>query len=288
MNRVDSKSGSSMAKIKLDSDLIIHYSDLNSRGRPVILLLHGLGANGDSWFYQFEPLVDSGYRVLAPDLRGFGRSSYPGVPNSPHLMAEDMVRMLSKLNISSAILLGISMGGTVALEMALNHPTLAESLILVNTFSKIRPRNPSIWLMYAYRYFLVNSLGIPIQARYVCNKLFPRSDQEYLRNTFYDQVVQANPDGYRTAMRSFASFNVDHKLKEIGIPTLVVTGAEDSVVSPDIQTHLAENIPNAEHVIIRDSNHAVIVEKPEEFNSAMIDFLQRTLPVNRPHMSKNN
>jgi pimeloyl-ACP methyl ester carboxylesterase len=262
-----------MAKIKLDPDLIIHYSDLNPQGHPVVLLLHGLGANGDSWFFQFEALVEAGFRVLVPDLRGFGRSSYPGDGCNPHIMAEDIAKILSRLNIPSAIIIGISMGGTVALELVLNHPSLVQSLVLVNTFSKLRPKNSSYLFLSAFRYFLVLTLGIPAQARYVVARLFPNDDQEYLRNSFYDQITQANPSGYRTTMRSLAKFNMDGRLNEINVPTLVVTGENDSIVEPAIQSRMAQNIPEAKHVVIKDADHAVIVEKPEKFNQTVLNFL---------------
>jgi pimeloyl-ACP methyl ester carboxylesterase len=262
-----------MAKIKLEPDLVIHYTDLNPQGHPVVLLLHGLGANGDSWFFQFEDLVEAGFRVLAPDLRGFGRSSYPGDQNSPLLMAKDMARALARLNISSTMVIGISMGGTVALELILNHSSLIQSIVLANTFSKLRPKNPSAWFLYAMRYFMVHTFGIPWQARYVVNKLFPAPNQEYLRNSFYEQILQANPDAYRSTMRSFARFDVDGRLGEIDVPVLVVTGEHDIVVPPDIQTKMVSKIPSAKHVVIKDAGHAMIAEKPKEFNQVVLNFL---------------
>lgn len=263
-----------MPKVILDTDLIIHYSDLNPGGDPVVLLLHGLGANGDSWFFQYEALVEAGFRVLAPDFRGFGHSSYPGEGCNPRILAQDIEKFLTRLRVPSVILIGISMGGTVALELTLNSPNLVNSLVLVNTFSKLRPKKIYYWMLYALRYLLVVTLGIPVQARYVTGRLFPHPEQEYLRNSFYDQITQANPIGYRSMMRSFAKFNLDRRLNEINVPTLVITGENDSIVSPDIQTDMARKIPGAKQITIKDSDHAVIVEKPQEFNQEILNFLQ--------------
>ena len=67
-----------MAILELEPGLTIHYLDFNPGGYPAVLLLHGLGATGNSWQLQFHPLIEAGYRVLAPDMRGFGQSNFPG------------------------------------------------------------------------------------------------------------------------------------------------------------------------------------------------------------------
>jgi len=262
-----------MATLDLEPGLSLHYSDLNPGGTPIVILLHGLGATGDSWQLQFPALIESGFRIITPDMRGFGKSTYPEGPNSPQIMAEDVAKLLNRLEITSAYLVGISMGGTIALQFALNHPSMVDSLLLVNTFASLRPRKISYWLFYSIRLLLIQVLGIPHQARFVVNRLFPDPEQEFLRESFYKQIIQANPAGYRSTIKSFVNFNVSDRLYEIQSPTLVVTGDKDTVVPPKTQQELAENIPNANLVVINNAGHAVIVEKPEEFNHAMLAFL---------------
>lgn len=264
-----------MPDIELEPDLILHYADLNPRGNPVILLLHGLGANGDSWFFQFDALANAGYRVLAPDLRGFGRSSCPGNGCSPRLIAQDIEEFLDGLKVPSVALVGISMGGTAALQLAINSPNFVNSLVLVSTFSKLRPDRAYYWLLYAIRYLLAITFGIPTQARFISRKLFPNPDQEYIREAFYNQITQANSRAYREIMWSYTRFNLDDRLNEIKVPTLVVTGERDSVVSPANQSKLAKKIPGAVQVVIKDSDHAVIAEKPGDFNQVLLDFLRQ-------------
>lgn len=262
-----------MAILDLEPGLSIHYNDLNPNGFPTVILLHGLGATGDSWQLQFPSLVESGFRILAPDMRGFGKSSYPGGDNNPQIMAEDVANFLNRMEVNSVYMVGISMGGTIALQFALDHPTILDSLILVNTFARLRPKKISYWLFYTIRFLLIMVLGLPTQARYLVNKLFPYPDQEILRETFFDQIIQANQAGYRSTIKSFVKFNLTKRLCEIQTPTLVVTGDRDSVVPPKTQIELVEKIPYARQIVINNAGHAVIVEKPNEFNQAVIDFL---------------
>jgi 3-oxoadipate enol-lactonase len=262
-----------MANIELESGLTINYLDLNPNGDQVLLLLHGLGATGESWQLQFPPLVESGFRVLAPDMRGFGRSTYPGGSNNSGLMAQDMIKFLDQLEIDISHIIGISMGGTIALQLILKQPSLVESLVLTNTFAKLRPRKISPWFFYVVRLALLHIIVMKKQADYVAKRLFQDPHQAELRDAFIAQVTQANPNGYRSTLRSFARYDLSAQVREIKTPTLIITGERDSVVPPAVQAELANQIPNAQHVIIPDAGHAVIVEQPEAYNRVILDFL---------------
>src|SRR5512138_144541 len=102
--------------------LRLHYLEYNPYGSKTVLLLHGLGVNGSSWKLQFQPLEAAGFHILAPDIRGFGQSSYPPEKLSVHKMAEDMVCLLQVLGTGLVSVAGISMGGTVAQQMVLDNP----------------------------------------------------------------------------------------------------------------------------------------------------------------------
>ncbi len=166
-----------MPNIDLDPGLTIHYSDLNPNGNSVILLLHGLGVTGDSWQMQFPALIDAGFRILAPDMRGFGKSTYPGGPNNSRVMAKDMVAFMESLAIRSFHIIGISMGGTIALQLILDQPTMVDTLLLTNTFANLRPQKFSLWFFYAIRLALVHIFGMTKQADFVARRLFPDPEQ---------------------------------------------------------------------------------------------------------------
>jgi pimeloyl-ACP methyl ester carboxylesterase len=188
-------------------------------------------------------------------------------------MAGDMAGLLERLETGPVHVVGISMGGTLALQLALDFPELVDRLVLVNTFARLRPERPSVWLYFALRFVLVHTLGLPIQARAVARRIFPGPDQELLRRVLFEQICQADPKGYRAAMRALARFNVLRRLGEIHVPTLVITSELDGTVSPKTQRILVERIPNARQGVIPGAGHAVTAEQPEAFNRAMIDFL---------------
>jgi 3-oxoadipate enol-lactonase len=253
--------------------LSIHYEDHNPQGSPAVLLLHGLGVTGSSWQLQIPCLVAAGFRVIAPDARGFGQSTYPGGGISIAGLADDIAALLEATGVSPAHVVGISMGGTLALQLALDRPELVRRLVLVNTFARLRPRKPGVWLYLALRLVLVHTLGLEPQARAVARRIFPSPAQEQLRRTMIAQIMQADPRGYRASMRALARFDVQKRLGEIHIPTLVVTADGDTTILPENQRPLAEMIPGARQVIIPGARHAVIVDQPEAFNRELLNFL---------------
>jgi 3-oxoadipate enol-lactonase len=238
-----------------------------------VILLHGLGATNESWGFQIPELLRHKYRVLAPDFRGFGKSSYPGGRQSISDLASDIITMMNGADISTANLVGISMGGAIALQLAYCHPDRFNKLVLVNTFANLRPNSLRGWLYFATRFGLVHLLGLPTQARFVANRLFPHPEQDHLRQMFIEQILQANPKGYRATMRSLMSFNLKQQLRHISVDTLVISGENDTTVPLPTQGYLARNIPNACRVIIPGAGHALTVEKPTEFNKILIDFI---------------
>ncbi len=262
-----------MAELFIEPGLTIHYQDFNSNGNPDVLLLHGLGANSESWQLQSPALADAGYHVIVPDMRGFGQSTYPGGQNNPRVMAGDMVKLMQGLSSEKFHLVGISLGGTVALELVSARPEMVKSLVITNSFAILRPKQISLWLFYLIRVLLVHLVGIETQADYVAERLFPNPDQAILRGAFKEQICQSNPSGYRSTMRSLAFFDVRAGVTEIQVPTLVITGENDTVVPPKSQAELARLIPGSQHKIIKDTGHAVTVEKPDRYNQLLLEFL---------------
>lgn len=262
-----------MPNIKLGSGLTIHYRNLNPNGNQVMLLLHGLGATCESWQLQFPALLEAGFRVLAPDMRGFGGSTFPGGSNNSELMAHDMILFLERLEVENCHIIGISMGGTIALHQTLIKPALVDSLILTNTFAKLRPKKVRTWFFYVYRLVLMHLFGMQSQAKFVAKKLFPKPEHVELREEFINEVCQANPKGYRSTVRSFARYDLSAQIKKINVPTLIITGENDSVVPPEVQNELANQIPNSQHIIFPGAGHAVSVEHPKTYNKVILDFL---------------
>ncbi len=238
-----------------------------------MVLLHGLGADGNSWTLQFQPLIDAGFRPIAPDAPGFGKSPYDGKGWSFRRTAQEVADLLVSLRCEPAHIVGLSMGGIVAQQFALDHPGLTRKLVLVSTFAVLRPESLAGWLYFTRRFILVNTLGLPAQARFVAGRIFPGADQAALREMLVDVITKADPRAYRAAMRSLGLFNSVRRLDRIRAPTLVVTGEDDTTVSPSRQRLLAAGIAGSRQVIIPDAGHAVAIDQPEAFNRELLGFL---------------
>jgi 3-oxoadipate enol-lactonase len=262
-----------MPVLNLAPQLNIHYLDHNPAGSRTAVLLHGLGATGDSWALQVPALTQRGFRLLAPDARGFGRSTYPGGGVKISDLAEDMAQLIRQTKNNRVSIVGISMGGTIALQLTLDHPELVNRLVLINTFASLRPDKPSIWLYFAMRFILLHIFGLPAQAKAVSQRLFPQPHQTVYREELERQIASADVRGYRAAMRALARFNVVKRLGEIQCPTLVITGAEDTTVPPANQHQLVTGIKGVHHIVLADAGHAATVQQAELVNQIMIDFL---------------
>jgi 3-oxoadipate enol-lactonase len=262
-----------MPTICISPQIKLYYEDPNPSGNPAVLLLHGLGATHESWAFQVPGLIAENYRVIIPDLRGFGQSTYGGRSHTIGDMAADVIALMDAKELTSAHIVGISMGGAIALQLACAYPDRVQRLVLVNTFAQLRPRSMKGFLYFASRFVLVHTVGLSTQARFVTQRLLPNPGQELLRQALLDQILQSDPRGYRATMRALAHFNCIDCLPHIKNKTLIVSGEQDLTVPLPVQRLLAEKIPSACHIVISGAGHAVTGEKPEEFNQVLIQFL---------------
>jgi pimeloyl-ACP methyl ester carboxylesterase len=252
--------------------LKIFYFDENQAARRVILLLHGLGANADSWQLQIPALVAAGYRVIAPDLRGFGRSSYPGKISVPD-MAADCAALMEHIEVNHFHVAGISMGGTVAIELGLRYPQHLHTLALINTFAQLKFSGSRHLLTLVRRIWLIYFTGLARQAEWVVNDLFPRPEQELFRQEFFREITSSDPRAYRAAMFALWRYNAAPLLPTINHPTLIITAENDRTVLPGVQAELAQGIPGAQQVMISNAGHAVTAERAEAVNQILLNFL---------------
>jgi 3-oxoadipate enol-lactonase len=252
----------------------LHYLDTNSSGNPAVLLLHGLGADSTSWTLQLPVLSEAGFRPLAPDVPGFGESPYDGHGWSIPRMAARMADLLGELDTGAAHIVGLSMGGIIAQQFALDFPQLTRKLVLVSTCSVLRPEDFKGWAYFIRRAATILTLGLNAQAKVVARHVFPDPQDQALRDMYLAIVSRADPRAYRKAMLSLGVFDSRKRLGEIKAPTLVITGAEDTTVTPARQDLLVRGIHSARQVVIPQAGHAVSVDQPEHFNQALLDFLK--------------
>jgi len=254
---------------------MLNYIEVGQRGNPCLLLLHGLGATAESWHFQLTQLPAHGYRLIAPDLPGFGNSP-PGDGRWKVVHAVKQVAdLMTCIDVKEYFVAGISMGGVVALQLVHRHPERVKGLILINTFASLRPKSLSEWSYFirrGWRSFLRKPAD---QARIVAERVFPLREQAVYRDLLVDSIQNADPGVYRQAMIELVRFNYIRRLPNIHAPTLVVSGEKDTTIPLNNQRELARMIPGAEHVVIPDGGHAVIADQPALLNQHVIHFLGR-------------
>jgi len=256
------------------SNYVLRYLDINPNASKTVFLFHGLGVNASSWELQFQALSDAGFRIIAPDVRGFGQSTYGGNLRKIDHLAWDGASMIRSLCNQSVSIAGISLGGLISLQIALDYPELVQKLILINAFAHLRPKSLDQWLYMFSRLIAVHTVGIETQAKFVANRLFPLPNQNQLRQILVDQIRQADPKAYRAVMRAIARFDVRNRLGEVKSPTLIITGENDTTVSPANQHILVEKIRNNQQVIIPNAGHAAIIDQPELVNKSILEFIK--------------
>ena len=243
-----------------------------------ILLLHGLGVYGESWWYQKQALHEAGYFPIAPDLPGFGSTPADEHSWSVAKAAESAVRVLDQAGIEQTVVCGLSMGGVVALELALSRPDRLSGLVLINTFAALRPANLGEVIYFVRRGARTYLRSPADQAEKVAQRVFPHPTQGEWRKRLVESIRSSDPVIYRKSMMALAKFNVSRKLDRITMPTLVITGTEDSTIPPQVQTRMARKIPGAVQYLIHGAGHGVIVDHYEEVNALLLDFLAQIYP----------
>lgn len=243
-----------------------------------ILLLHGLGVYGVSWAYQVQALSQGGYATLSPDLPGFGKSPAIGNWWSVETAGAEMTRLLDREKIERTVLCGLSMGGAVALHMALTYPKRVTGLILINTFAALRPASISEVVYFLKRGLWSFIVSPSSQAKLVAERIFPNPDQDQWREFLIESIRGSDPRMYRQAMLALGRFNVTRQLSKLRVPVMVITGKNDTTIPPRVQRKMAAQIPEAERHEIEDAGHGVIVDHYDEVNHLLLKFMAQVYP----------
>jgi 3-oxoadipate enol-lactonase len=254
-------------------DVDLHYQLIDctepwKAARVPVVFLHGLGGDRRSWLYQVPSFCDA-FAVINVDLRGHGDSSAPDGEWSTADMARDVVRLLRNLGAEKAHLVGLSLGGMVALRFALDFPYATESLVLAGTIGGPGRFAPQ-W-RDAVKFIEENPM--PAIAKQRIPAAFSDSIDPVMRDYFVDRVSRNDKDAYARTARAIGGFDVVDRLGDIAAPTLVIVGERDAVTPPELSAELAERIANARLVTIAGAGHLCNLERPAEFNRAVREFL---------------
>jgi pimeloyl-ACP methyl ester carboxylesterase len=241
-------------------------------GRGVaVLLVHGLGGSHDDWRFQ-RPELAARHRTIIPDLRGFGASERRA-PFTIRQHARDMAALLAALEAGPAHVVGMSMGGAVAIELALQSPGSVASLVLANTAPGFVLTNWQRRRMAWKRFVVAALLGVGGVARLLADSAFPARHQGRLRRRLVRQASRTNRWVYLATLRALTRWNAASRLPSIGVPTLVL-GAQHDFTSSDEKRRWVERLPRARFVELPGSRHHSEQDSPARFNREVLDFVE--------------
>jgi pimeloyl-ACP methyl ester carboxylesterase len=234
----------------------IWYSSYGE-GSPVILLHGGLGHSGN-WAYQVPDLVKNGYRTVLIDSRGHGRSTRDAQPYSYELMASDVLAVMDALSLAKTSLAGWSDGACTALVLAARAPERVTGVF----------------------FFACNMdpTGVkPFEATPALNRCFSRHTKDYAQFSATPDRFQHLVEDLGLMQRTQPNYSVGD-LAKISVPVTIVQSEHDEFIRPEHADHLAQSIPNAELVVLKGVSHFALLQRPGQFNEAILAFLGKMLP----------
>lgn len=248
------------------------YYETHGAGDPV-LLIHGLGSSTRDWEPQIDALA-ARFQVVAFDVRGHGRSSKPKERYSVKLFADDTAALIRALGLAPVHIVGISMGGMIAFQLAVDAPDLIRTLVIVNSGPAMPVRTFAQRFMIWSRIATVRLFGMRKMGEVLAARLLPSAEHAGLRTTFVERWADNDPQAYLSALNALVNWDVLEHLPRISHPVLVLTADQDYTPLALKQAYTAQ-LPHGELVVIEDARHFTPLERPREFNQALIAFLER-------------
>lgn len=235
-----------------------------------LLFLHGVGGGHHAWEEQVPYFGGLGYPSHAWDQPGYGHSPIVEPYDLEHVCAA-LALLIEKLGNEPVVLVGHSMGGLVAQEAYVRHPKLIKAMALTFTSPAFAGGSSDFT-----RQFLAARIGPLDQGKTMAEiaaKLIPTMGS----NSKLAEQIMASvpPDTYRKAVHLLTTFDRRKELADIKVPTLLIAGSDDKTAPPSVMERMAQKIPGAEYVLIPNCGHLGPMDRPEEFNAALLAFLQR-------------
>lgn len=259
----------------------VHYQEAGEPDAPAMILIHGFAASNLVWSKVLLELADAGFRVIAPDLLGYGYSDKPReLDYTIPRQAEMVVSLLRRLGIERAVLVGSSYGGAIAATIALDHPELVEKLILVGAVTNNKPT----------RFLLMRLFGSP----FIGDVLSPllvgsrrllriRMKRVYDRHSWVldERRVDARHLPLRTrgahraiirTVRRWDAERISRDAHLLAVPTLLIWGDTDREVPLRDGERLRDEVPNSRLIVFRACGHLPQEEYPQAFVEVVVDF----------------
>ena len=256
------------------------YYEVYGQGEPLVLIM-GFSGTQAGWIFQ-RRTFQKYFQVITFDNRGVGKTDKPDGPYSIRMMAEDTIGLMNHLNIEKLHILGVSMGGYIAQELAINHPERVKKLVLGCTYAR-QDEKSGHSTEYHRGLDLRDGCSADELRKVPVSKVLRTELPLAFNNRLYKVIVsllmniyamRMATEGVAAQFQAIAEHDTLERLHMIQAPTLVITGAQDKIIKPASSEVLAKMIPNARLLKIDGGSHSVFIAKRGEFNKAVLDFLK--------------
>ncbi|MFL5840084.1 MAG: alpha/beta fold hydrolase [Thermoleophilaceae bacterium] len=262
----------------------VNYVDIGESkdGRPPVVFVHGLGGCWQNWLENI-PRAAQERRVIAMDLPGFSCSEMPAEKITISNYARSVVELLEAIGMEGpAEVVGNSMGGFIAAEIGINHPEHCRRIALVSaagisiTNLRRRPVMTTARATAAVTNFVIARRGSFVRRptlRHVMLGYVLRHPTRIKPDLAFQIMYGAGSGGFLPALDALTDYDFRDRLGEVKCPTLLVWGSDDNLVPVEDADEFERLIPNARKVILEDTGHAPMIERPQTFNDLLMDFL---------------
>ncbi|HKG97917.1 MAG TPA: alpha/beta fold hydrolase, partial [Pyrinomonadaceae bacterium] len=255
------------------NDIQMAYTDTGA-GNPVVLI-HGYPFNRSLWNEQVAAL-SSAYRVITPDLRGFGETDPSEGPATMNLIAQDVAHLMDHLEIPQAVIGGLSMGGYVALAFYKQFPSRVRALILADTRAQADTEEAKQTRFQQAEKALAEGMAAIADAM-LPKLLTPETVSKHpeVVKRVRDMMLTLKPEGAAAALRGMAERDDQTSLlPQISSPTLILVGADDAITTVADSEKMHQAIKGSRLVVLENAGHVSNLEQTQQFNQALLDFLR--------------
>jgi pimeloyl-ACP methyl ester carboxylesterase len=255
--------------------ITLHYEERGA-GDPLVIIV-GLGSDGTNWAPHLD-LYEKHFRTILINNRGAGLSDKPEGPYSSTMMADDAAAVMDAAGIDKAHVIGISMGGTITQQLALNHPERVRTITLACTWAKCNNYAATVFehMRKAREVCTPDRFHELLQLWLVAPSYYDMHWDE-LRQAQRDTLEKTNPMPYHAfSAQCDACLGHDStaRLGELDVPTLITVGVHDIFTPPAFSEYLQQNIRGAEYCPMENSGHYHYLEALDLFNSKTTSFMQ--------------
>ncbi|WP_347904648.1 alpha/beta hydrolase [Pseudomonas purpurea] len=257
----------------------LHYEEYG-HGTPLILV-HGLGSSTLDWEMQIADL-SARYRLILPDVRGHGRSDKPRERYSIASFSADLIALIEHLKLGPVHVVGLSMGGMIGFQLAVDQPALLKSLCIVNSAPEVKVRTANDAWQWFKRWSLMRLLSLATIGKALGARLFPKPEQTDLRQKMAERWAKNDKRAYLASFDAIVGWGVQERLSRVTCPTLIISADRDYTPVALKETYV-KLLPDARLVVIDDSRHATPLDQPHRFNQTLLHFLTTVDTTTQDH-----